>query len=185
MTCSEHPWHHRSISSEFRREMIVYQVLIRNLPTVRSAALGLFCTVFMVQAQAQSGVAPSATAAGTAATTSTPASASAPSAKARTSSAKPSAADVELLAEGCTNCHGPADHPTDSIPPLYGQSVERLMKRMHAFKKAAAQPKTPATVEEGTVMPRLMTGYSDEEIEALARWFANAEADGSRAGERK
>lgn len=76
----------------------------------------------------------------------------------------PTAADTEVLAAACSNCHGPVDHPVPGIPSLFGQPAERLLARMQAFQAG--------TAPDATVMPRLMKGYDAAELRALARWFA-------------
>ncbi|MDO4903942.1 MAG: c-type cytochrome [Lautropia sp.] len=71
-----------------------------------------------------------------------------------------------MLAAGCANCHGPEGHPTASIPPLEGLPAERLRERLRAFRQGAQGV-------AATVMPRLMKGYDDRQIEALVRWFGS------------
>lgn len=69
-----------------------------------------------------------------------------------------------MLAATCVNCHGPAGHAPGGIPPLYGASAERLTERMRDFKAGQAH--------DATVMTRLMKGYDDAQIVALAQWFS-------------
>lgn len=73
--------------------------------------------------------------------------------------------DVAVLAAACSNCHGPDGRSTGGVPSLRGQDGAHLLQRMQAFK--AGQPAIDATV-----MTRLMKGYDDAEIRALAQWFA-------------
>ncbi|MFT3799774.1 MAG: hypothetical protein QM766_01015 [Burkholderiaceae bacterium] len=79
--------------------------------------------------------------------------------------------DVAVLAATCFTCHGPGgqppgDAPPDGIPALRGQSADRLLQRMRAFKASGAPTEAAATI-----MPLLLQGYDDAQIEALARWF--------------
>ena len=73
------------------------------------------------------------------------------------------AADGARLAEGCSSCHGIEGRGGRAIPSLAGQDEARLREQMHEFAKGNAR---------STVMSRLMAGYSDEEIAALAAYFS-------------
>ncbi|MDD3353070.1 c-type cytochrome [Zoogloea sp.] len=74
--------------------------------------------------------------------------------------------DVALLAGTCFNCHGTNGRSTTAIPGLHGQPEARLRTRMQDFRAGS----TAGT----TVMTRLMKGYDEVQIDALARWFAQA-----------
>ena len=71
--------------------------------------------------------------------------------------------DISGLAGTCANCHGPAGRASGAIPALRGASAEHLLQRLQAFKAG--------TVPGTTVMTRLMKGYDDQQIQALAQWF--------------
>ena len=75
--------------------------------------------------------------------------------------------DVAVLASTCANCHGPDGRSTGGIPQLRGLPAEHLLKRMQAFKAG--------TAPDATVMTRLMKGYDETQIEALAQWFSQPE----------
>lgn len=75
--------------------------------------------------------------------------------------------DTALLAGTCANCHGPAGRSTGAIPGLRGQPAEYLLQRMLAFKAGQAA--------DATVMTRLMKGYDEAQIRALAQWFSSEE----------
>ncbi|QIL81189.1 c-type cytochrome [Diaphorobacter sp. HDW4A] len=75
------------------------------------------------------------------------------------------AQDVALLAASCANCHGPDGRSVGEIPSLRGATAAHLQQRMRNFKTGKAT--------DATVMTRLMKGYADDEIDALAQWFAN------------
>lgn len=77
------------------------------------------------------------------------------------------ARDAAVLAATCANCHGPDGRSPGVIPSLRGQSAERLLQRMQAFKAGQAA--------DATVMARLMKGYDEAQLQALARWFATQE----------
>lgn len=74
---------------------------------------------------------------------------------------------VSVLAGTCVNCHGPNGKSSTAIPSLAGQSQERLLARMQAFKAG--------TAADATVMTRLMKGYDAQQIKALAQWFSEAQ----------
>ncbi|MEP7327959.1 MAG: c-type cytochrome [Betaproteobacteria bacterium] len=67
------------------------------------------------------------------------------------------------IAASCNGCHGTNGVSQGGIPSLTGQSKADLVKKMQDFKAG----RTPATV-----MPQLAKGYSDEQIDLLAGWFA-------------
>lgn len=76
----------------------------------------------------------------------------------------PSAATVAVLAASCVSCHGPDGKSSTTIPSIAGQPESRLLARLQAFKADAAP--------EATIMTRLVKGYDEAQIQALARWFA-------------
>lgn len=97
----------------------------------------------------------------------------APAAMAQTAPAAPAAApaaagptvqDISLIAGTCANCHGPDGRSTGGIPSLRGVNERHLLARMQAFKAG--------TATDATVMTRLMKGYDDAQIQALAQWFS-------------
>jgi len=76
----------------------------------------------------------------------------------------PKVQDVALIAGTCANCHGPDGRSTGGIPQLRGVSEQHLLARLQAFKAG--------TAADATVMTRLMKGYDDAQIQALALWFS-------------
>jgi sulfide dehydrogenase cytochrome subunit len=77
-----------------------------------------------------------------------------------------SPAGVESLASGCAICHGPSGKPApgSQLDALAGRNAREIVEAMIAFKTG----QRPATV-----MHQISKGYSDAEIEAMARWFAS------------
>lgn len=69
------------------------------------------------------------------------------------------------LAASCAQCHGTDGHALAgaSVPGLAGLPAGYVIEQMSAFKSGAR----PATV-----MDQLARGYSDAQIEQLARFFA-------------
>ena len=54
-----------------------------------------------------------------------------------------------------------------AIPSLRGHTAGYLLQRLQAFRTGQAP--------DATVMTRLMKGYDDAQVEALAHWFADKE----------
>ena len=72
---------------------------------------------------------------------------------------------MHALAATCANCHGTEGRavPGEAIPRLAGQPREALAASLRAFRDGSR----PATV-----MHQLAKGFSNEEIDALAAYFA-------------
>jgi cytochrome c553 len=68
------------------------------------------------------------------------------------------------LAATCANCHGTGGVSAGEVPSLAGASKEDIVRKMKEFKSGAR----PATI-----MHQLAKGYTDEQIETLAAWFAS------------
>lgn len=73
------------------------------------------------------------------------------------------AADGSVLALSCAACHGPNGHSPGSIPAIAGKAASFLESSLADFKSGK---------RTGTVMNRLAKGYADDEINALAVFFA-------------
>jgi len=67
------------------------------------------------------------------------------------------------IAAGCANCHGTNGVSQGGMPSLAGQAKADLVRKMQDFRAA----RTPATV-----MTQLAKGYTDEQIDLVAGWFA-------------
>ena len=66
-------------------------------------------------------------------------------------------------AGACANCHGTNGNAQAGNEPLAGMKREDIVQKMQDFKNG----RKPATV-----MHQLAKGYSDEQIAAIAGWFA-------------
>jgi len=77
-----------------------------------------------------------------------------------------SPAGARALAANCAQCHGTDGHPApgSALAPLAGRPRAELAAKLAAFKSGKAR---------ATVMDQLAKGYSDEEIAALADYFAS------------
>ena len=65
------------------------------------------------------------------------------------------------LAATCANCHGTDGKGVvdGGIPLINGLTSEQMLTQLKAFKSGA---------REGTIMPQLAKGYSDEQLEIIA-----------------
>ncbi len=72
---------------------------------------------------------------------------------------------TRALAATCANCHGTSGRPIDGseVPGLAGMPAAYMIAQMQAFKKG----ERPATV-----MHQLAKGYTDEQIQQIAAYFA-------------
>ena len=69
-----------------------------------------------------------------------------------------------VIANTCAGCHGTYGASVDTkIPPLAGQNTDELVATMLAYRDGS---------RKGTVMNRVAKAYSDEEIQAIAEYFA-------------
>jgi cytochrome subunit of sulfide dehydrogenase len=66
----------------------------------------------------------------------------------------------ELLTISCAGCHGTGGHSVGAIPSIFGRSADSIAESLRAFRDG----KQPATV-----MDRIAKGYSDAEIDTVAR----------------
>jgi cytochrome c553 len=71
------------------------------------------------------------------------------------------------IAATCANCHGTDGVSVGEVPSLAGKPREEIVRMMQEFK-AGTRP--------ATVMNQLAKGYTDEQIDALAGWFAAQKA---------
>ena len=72
-------------------------------------------------------------------------------------------AQARSWAAGCANCHGTNGQAQTGMEPLAGVSQADIVKKMQDFK-AGRKP--------ATIMHQLSKGYSDEQIQAIAAYFA-------------
>jgi cytochrome c553 len=67
------------------------------------------------------------------------------------------------VAASCANCHGTNGVSQGGIPSLAGQTKADLVRKMQDFKAGRTT---------STVMTQLAKGYTDEQIEIAASFFA-------------
>jgi sulfide dehydrogenase cytochrome subunit len=73
------------------------------------------------------------------------------------------ALQVRSWAAACANCHGTDGRAQPGMEPLAGVSKDEIVKKMQDFK-AGRKP--------ATIMHQLAKGYTDEQIVAIAGYFA-------------
>jgi len=66
-------------------------------------------------------------------------------------------------ASQCTGCHAAGAKVDTTIPRLIGRSAADIIAQMQAFKTGQKQ---------STVMDRIAKGFTDDEIRAIAEWYA-------------
>ena len=79
------------------------------------------------------------------------------------SQAQTSPTAVRNWAAACFNCHGTDGNAQPGMEPLAGMAKDDIVKKMLDFK-AGRKP--------ATIMHQLSKGYSDEQITAIAGYFA-------------
>lgn len=64
----------------------------------------------------------------------------------------------------CNACHGPDGESRNAIPSLSGLSAKQIESALLAYKSGE---------RSATIMDRIAKGYTDNEIAAVAAYFAN------------
>lgn len=77
--------------------------------------------------------------------------------------------EVSVLAGTCFACHGTDGAYSGDIAPIAGRSYEGLVTLLTAFRADE--------VPGATVMNRIAPGYTQAEIEAIARYFSELSTD--------
>ncbi len=79
---------------------------------------------------------------------------------------QPTSLEIRALAATCANCHGTNGHAVSgsAVVSIAGLKQDYISQQMKAFKTG----QRPATV-----MHQLAKGYTDEQIEQLAAYFAS------------
>jgi sulfide dehydrogenase cytochrome subunit len=67
------------------------------------------------------------------------------------------------LAATCANCHGTNGASVGGMESLAGKPKDEIVRKMQEFKSGA---------KPATIMHQLAKGYTDQQIELLAAWFA-------------
>ena len=72
-------------------------------------------------------------------------------------------ASPEVLANTCFSCHGTDGNSQGAMPTIAGKSSQYIVQSLRDFRSDNKQV---------TVMNRIAKGFSDEEIQALGRYFS-------------
>lgn len=72
-------------------------------------------------------------------------------------------AQASLAHEACLGCHGPGGAGAAAAPAIAGRDAAELRGLMSAFR---------ANERPSTIMNRIVRGYTDEELAAVADYFA-------------
>jgi len=72
-------------------------------------------------------------------------------------------AEPPIGATSCSGCHPASSRVTSPVPRLAGVDQAAIVRALQEFRLG----QRPATV-----MDRIAKGFTDEEIQALAAWFA-------------
>jgi cytochrome subunit of sulfide dehydrogenase len=80
----------------------------------------------------------------------------------------PNPMHARMLASACANCHGPDGVSQGVVPGLAGMPRDQLNRTMKEFKDG----KRPTA----TIMHQIAKGYTDEQIDQIAGYFASVKA---------
>ena len=73
------------------------------------------------------------------------------------------AADAPPGASSCTGCHAAKRIPDSVIPHIAGRRAEDIVQFMREYRSGAWP---------SSVMGRIAKGFDDQQIDAIAAWFA-------------
>jgi sulfide dehydrogenase cytochrome subunit len=73
------------------------------------------------------------------------------------------AADAPPGAAGCSGCHASNARVDTPVPPLAGRPAADIATAMNEYKSGA---------RKGTIMDRIAKGFSEQETQAIAAWYA-------------
>jgi len=72
-------------------------------------------------------------------------------------------ADAPPGALSCSGCHPPVATAGTPVPPLAGGDANAIVAAMQSFRSGQ---------RSATVMDRIAKGFTDDEIRAIAAWYA-------------
>ena len=67
-------------------------------------------------------------------------------------------------AASCSGCHPTSSRVTSSVPRLLGIDRAAIVRAMQEFRSVQ---------RAATVMDRIAQGFTDEEVQAIAAWYAS------------
>jgi cytochrome subunit of sulfide dehydrogenase len=72
------------------------------------------------------------------------------------------AADAPPGATSCSGCHSPTATDTSTPPRLVGRDPAKMVAALQEFRTGQ---------RKGTIMDRIVKGFTPEEIQAIATWY--------------
>ena len=72
------------------------------------------------------------------------------------------AADAPPGATSCSGCHSPAATDNSTPPRLVGRDPAQMVAALQEFRSGQ---------RKGTIMDRIVKGFTPEEIQAIAAWY--------------
>jgi cytochrome subunit of sulfide dehydrogenase len=72
------------------------------------------------------------------------------------------AADAPPGATSCSGCHSPTAAESATPPRLVGRDPEKIVAALAEFRSGQ---------RKGTIMDRIVKGFTPEEIQAIAVWY--------------
>jgi sulfide dehydrogenase cytochrome subunit len=72
------------------------------------------------------------------------------------------AADAPPGATSCSGCHSPTATDTSTPPRLVGRDPGKMVAALQEFRSGQ---------RKGTIMDRIVKGFTPEEIQAIAAWY--------------
>jgi cytochrome subunit of sulfide dehydrogenase len=72
------------------------------------------------------------------------------------------AADAPPGATSCSGCHSPTATDASTPPRLVGRDPEKMVAALQEFRSGQ---------RKGTIMDRIVKGFTPEEIQAIAAWY--------------
>jgi cytochrome subunit of sulfide dehydrogenase len=74
------------------------------------------------------------------------------------------AADAPPGATSCSGCHSPTATDTSTPPRLVGRDPAKMVAALQEFRSGQ---------RKGTIMDRIVKGFTPEEIQAIAAWYGS------------
>jgi sulfide dehydrogenase cytochrome subunit len=72
------------------------------------------------------------------------------------------AADAPPGATSCSGCHSPTATDTSTPPRLVGRDPAKMVAALQEFRSGQ---------RKGTIMDRIVKGFTPDEIQAIAAWY--------------
>ncbi|MGE5548586.1 MAG: c-type cytochrome [Solirubrobacterales bacterium] len=71
---------------------------------------------------------------------------------------------IAVMADSCAGCHGTDGHSVGAMPAFSDKKLDELKTMLRDYKAGRREP---------TVMDRIAKGYTDEQLDAIATFFAS------------